>query len=192
MPVTSIILTVKEIVKFNTVCVYCASSTQCDPFYFEETRILGRELAGAGLTVFYGGGAVGLMGCLADSALAEGGKVIGVLPNFMKEVEWGHKGLTALHLVGDMHERKNRMIQEADAFVALPGGCGTLEELLEAITWKRLGLHTKPIVLVNLKGYYDPLIAMLERCIAEKFMRPQHGAMWSVVNSAREVAANCA
>lgn len=148
---------------------------------------MGRALAHEGLTIYYGGGAVGLMGCLADSALAEGGKVIGVLPNFMKEVEWGHKGLTALHLVNDMHERKNRMIQEADAFIALPGGCGTLEELLEVITWKRLGLHTKPIIIVNLNGYYDPLIAMLERCINERFMRTEHGAMWTIVHSAREV-----
>jgi len=144
-------------------------------------------LAKNGITVIYGGGAVGLMGYLADGALSEGGKVIGVLPRFMDEVEWGHKELTELRIVNDMHERNRLMIEEADAFVALPGGCGTLSELLEVITWKRLGLHKNPIIIANIRGFYDPLIELLERCVNERFMDRRHKSMWTVVNSVEEV-----
>lgn len=169
------------------VCVYCASSSQCDALYFEETQRLGALLARHGYAIVYGGGGAGLMGALADAALAAGGEVIGVLPHFMKQVEWGHNGLTDMRLVDDMHERKRTMIESSEALIALPGGCGTLEELLEAITWKRLGLHTNPIIIVNTRGFYDPLIAQLERCIDERFMLPKHRAMWSVVASVEEV-----
>src|SRR3989442_6237659 len=166
------------------VCVYCASSRQSDAAYFEAAASLGRCLAQQGVTIVYGGGAVGSMGALADAALAEGGKVVGVLPRFMYDLEWGHPRLTELRLVGDLHERKRLMIEEVDAIVALPGGSGTLEELMEAITWKRLGLHGHPIVLVNVRGFFDPLIALLERFIAERFMDQRHRAMWTVVGSA--------
>ena len=166
------------------VCVYCASSRQSDAAYFEAAASLGRSLAECGVTIVYGGGAVGSMGALADAALAAGGKVVGVLPRFMYDLEWGHPRLTELRLVGDLHERKRLMIEEVDAIVALPGGSGTLEELMEAITWKRLGLHGHPIVLVNVRGFFDPLIALLERCIAERFMDQRHRAMWTVVGSA--------
>src|SRR3989442_4553335 len=141
------------------VCVYCASSRQSDAAYFEAAASLGRSLAECGVTIVYGGGAVGSMGALADAALAAGGKVVGVLPRFMYDLEWGHPRLTELRLVGDLHERQRLMIEEVDAIVALPGGSGTLEELMEAITWKRLGLHGHPIVLVNVRGFFDPLIA---------------------------------
>src|SRR2546427_8481416 len=166
------------------VCVYCASSRQSDAAYFEAAGSVGRSLAECGVTIVYGGGAVGSRGAVADAALAEGGKVIGVLPRFMYDLEWGHPRLTELRLVGDLHERKRLMIEEVDAIVALPGGSGTLEELMEAITWKRLGLHGHPIVLVNVRGFFDPLIALLERCIAERFMDQRHRAMWTVVGSA--------
>ena len=169
------------------VCVYCASSRQSDAAYYEAAASVGRSLAQRGIAIVYGGGAVGSMGALADAALAEGGKVIGVLPRFMYDLEWGHQRLTELRLVGDLHERKRLMIEEVDAIVALPGGSGTLEELMEAITWKRLGLHGHPIVLVNVRGFFDPLLALLERCIAERFMDPRHRAMWTVVGSADEV-----
>ena len=169
------------------VCVYCASSRQSDAAYFEAAASLGRSLAECGVTIVYGGGAVGSMGALADAALAAGGKVVGVLPRFMYDLEWGHPRLTELRLVGDLHERKRLMIEEVDAIVALPGGSGTLEELMEAITWKRLGLHGHPIVLVNVRGFFDPLIALLERCIAERFMDQRHRAMWTVVGSADAV-----
>jgi uncharacterized protein (TIGR00730 family) len=166
--------------------VYCASSRQSDVAYYEAAASLGRSLAQRGIAIVYGGGAVGSMGVLADAALEEGGKVIGVLPRFMYDLEWGHPRLTELRLVGDLHERKRLMIEEVDAIVALPGGSGTLEELMEAITWKRLGLHGHPIVLVNVRGFFDPLLAQLERCIAERFMDPRHGAMWTVVASSEE------
>src|SRR5213080_950521 len=135
------------------VCVYCASSRKSDAAYYEAAASLGRSLAQRGIAIVYGGGAVGSMGALADAALAEGGKVIGVLPRFMYDLEWGHPRLTELRLVGDLHERKRLMIEEVDAIVALPGGSGTLEELMEAITWKRLGLHGHPIVLVNVRSF---------------------------------------
>ena len=168
----------------RNVTVYCASSQQVDEEYFTTARQLGRILADWRITLTYGGGAVGLMGAIADSVLDYGGKVIGILPGFMDELEWGHGRVTELLVVDDMHQRKHRMIEDPDAIVALAGGCGTLEELLEAITWKRLGLHGKPIVIVNTRGYFDPLIEMLERCIEERFMRPEHRDMWTVVPDA--------
>ncbi|HPV57420.1 MAG TPA: TIGR00730 family Rossman fold protein, partial [Tenuifilaceae bacterium] len=136
------------------VCVYCASSNKVDEKYFKATEILAKNLAKNGITSVYGGGSNGLMGCLADTALHEGGKVIGILPHFMDKVEWGHKNLTELILVKDMHERKRLLIEGVDAVVALPGGCGTLEELMEVITLKRLGKFTKPIIILNTDGFY--------------------------------------
>lgn len=169
------------------VCVYCASSQHADPEYATSARELGRLLAENGSTLVYGGGAIGSMGALADGVLEAGGEAIGVLPHFMDEVEWGHKRLTELRLVPDMHERKRTMLEAADAVVALPGGCGTLEELLEAITWKRLALFTGPIVIVNTRGYFDPLLAVLNRCVEERFMNERHRQMWSVVERVDQV-----
>jgi len=171
----------------QTICVYCASSTQIKPSYFDATSSLAQILAKANLSVVYGGGSNGLMGQLADSVLAEGGKITGVIPRFMCEVEWNHTSLTELILVETMHERKEKMATMADAVVALPGGCGTLEELLEVITWKRLGIFTKPIVIVNLEGYFDALITMLDRAVDEHFMRDEHREMWKVVETPEEV-----
>ncbi len=148
---------------------------------------LGRELARNGATIVYGGGAVGSMGALAEGALAEGGKVIGVIPRFMNELEWGNKNITELRVVENLHERKRLMIQAAHAVVALPGGSGTLDELLEAISLKRLALFLGPIVILNTRSYFDPLLRALERCVAERFMDPRHQAMWSVVNEPGEV-----
>ena len=129
------------------------------------------------------------MGRLAEGSLAAEGKIIGVIPRFMQQLEWGHGGLTELHLVEDMRERKHRMLLDSDAVIALPGGCGTLEELLEAITLKRLGLYFNPIIIVNVAGFFDPLIAMLERCVCEGFMGPEHSRMWQLVASPGEVIA---
>ena len=171
------------------VCVYCASSRQSDPAYRDAAARLGTLLANAGITIVYGGGAVGSMGALADAALAAGGRVTGVLPRFMHDLEWGHTGLTELRVVNDIHERKRLMIEEVDALVALPGGCGTLEELLEAITWKRLGLCVHPIVLVNVRNFFDPIIAQLNRCVDERFMDERHREMWTVVPNADGVVA---
>ncbi len=171
----------------QTVCVYCASSTQVKPSYFEATHRLGKLLVEANLSIVYGGGSMGLMGQLADSTLAAGGKITGIIPRFMCDVEWNHNGLTELILVQTMHERKEKMAQMADAVVALPGGCGTLEELLEVITWKRLGIFTKPIIIVNIEGYFDALISMLNRAVDEHFMRNEHRNMWEVVENPEEV-----
>jgi uncharacterized protein (TIGR00730 family) len=171
----------------KTVCVYCASSTQIKPEYFETTDRLGKIFTNASISVVYGGGSNGLMGKLADSMLESNGKIIGIIPQFMCDENWHHKELSELIVVETMHERKEIMAKMADAVVALPGGCGTLEELLEVITWKQLGIFTKPIVILNLGGYYDALIDMLHRAIDEKFMRNIHKNMWEVVSTPEEV-----
>lgn len=173
----------------HTVCVYCASSSACDPQYHDAARRLGGLLARADCTIVYGGGGAGSMGALAAGALAEGGRVIGVIPRFMQELEWGHTGLSELHVVEDMRTRKHEMLARASAVVALAGGCGTLEELMEAITLKRLGLFLGPIVIVNTAGYYDPLVVQLERAIERRFMNGRHGEMWCVVAEPEQVIA---
>jgi len=171
------------------ICVYCASSEHCDRVYHDAATALGRLFAEARCTIVYGGGAVGLMGSLANGALSAGGNVIGIIPRFMTEVEWQHPGLASLEVVEDMRERKHRLLTGSDAVVALPGGCGTLEELFEALTLKRLGLYFNPIVLVNTNGFYSPLEDFLERMIEQRFMNPQHRAMWTLVDSPSDVLA---
>lgn len=173
--------------QIKRVCVYCASSNKCNKFYLEAAYKLGIQLAQNGIVTYYGGGAVGLMGSLADGAISAGGEVVGIIPDFMQQLEWGHKGITKLHIVNTMHERKSMIVSESDAFVALPGGCGTLEELLEVITWKRLGLHSKPIIITNLKGFFNPCIEMLNQCVREHFMHEKHLQMWTVVDSVDEI-----
>lgn len=169
------------------VCVYCASSGTSHPQYRRAAQRLGVTLATRGITIVYGGGAVGSMGALADGALSAGGRVIGVLPRFMAELEWGHKGLSELELVEDMRTRKHVMLTRSQAAVALPGGSGTLEELLEALSLKRLGLYLNPIVVVNTRGYFDPLLELMERAIEERFMDERHSQMWRVVSEPEEV-----
>lgn len=173
----------------QTICVYCAASTKINPRFFEATDRLGNILAKAGLSVVFGGGATGLMGQLADSMLAAGGKITGVIPQFMCDEDWHHNELTELIVVKTMHERKETMAHMADAVIALPGGCGTLEELMEVITWKQLGIFTKPIVILNMDGYYNSLIDMLHHAVEEKFMRDVHKNMWEVVETPEEVLA---
>lgn len=169
------------------VTVYCASSRSCDARYFDAAHRLGARLAAAGLETVYGGGRKGSMGALADGALASGGSVVGVLPKFMLELEWGHEGLSRLELVDDMRVRKERMLKLADAVVALPGGSGTFEELFEALSMKRLGFFLGPIVLVDTGGFFAPCIELLERTIEERFMGEHHAAMWQVVSEPEEV-----
>jgi uncharacterized protein (TIGR00730 family) len=169
------------------ICVYCASSEHSDPEYRDSAFHLGELLAQAHCTVVYGGGSGGSMGALADGALSRGGEVIGILPRFMADLEWGHPGLTRLELVEDMRERKHKLLTGSDAVIALPGGCGTLEELLEAITLKRLGLYLNPIVMVNTRGFYTPLDAFLKHSIAERFMNPEHAGMWRLVERVEDV-----
>ncbi|MGH8318567.1 MAG: TIGR00730 family Rossman fold protein [Steroidobacteraceae bacterium] len=171
----------------RAVCVYCASSRTAHPEYRQAAFRLGECLALRGITVIYGGGGKGSMGALADGALSRGGRVIGILPRFMAELEWGHQGLSELKLVEDMRTRKHLMLTGAQAAVALPGGCGTLEELLEAITLKRLGLFLGPIVLVNTRGFFQPLLELLSRAVDERFMDERHALMWQVVAQPEEV-----
>src|SRR5215471_3016474 len=171
----------------QTVCVYCSSSDRTPPVYLDAAARLGRLLAEAGISIVYGGSSLGSMGRMATAALEDGGKVTGILPRFMDELEWGNRALTELRIVDDMHERKRIMLELSDAVIALPGGCGTLEELFEAITWKRLGLYFGPVVLVNVKGFFDPCLELLSRCVDERFMDEKHRAMWSVVPEPEDV-----
>lgn len=173
--------------KVKKVCVYCASSDKIDPRYFEATETVARALVKNNTTVVYGGGATGLMGKLADTILAEKGRIIGIMPHFMKEVEFHHKDVNEFIFTADMHERKKQFMVGVDALITLPGGCGTFEELMEAITLKRLGIFTKPIVILNLDGYYDKLLDMMETAISEGFMREQHRDIWTVFDKPEQV-----
>jgi uncharacterized protein (TIGR00730 family) len=158
----------------KAVCVFCGSSTGSDPAYAEAARTLGRTLAERGITLVYGGGHVGLMGVVADAALGAGGEAIGVMPKALVEREIGHTGLTKLHVVSSMHERKAMMSELSEGFVALPGGNGTLEEFFEVLTWAQLGEHDKPCGLLNVAGYYDPLLAVFDRMVDRDFLRGEH------------------
>ncbi|HEX3758238.1 MAG TPA: TIGR00730 family Rossman fold protein [Kofleriaceae bacterium] len=169
------------------ICVYCASSAKIDPAYFDATERLARELVAAGAEIVYGGGSSGLMGRLADTVLDLGGRIKGIMPRFMNEVEWAHRRVTDFELTDTMHERKARFLEGIDGVVALPGGTGTLEELLEAITLKRLGQLTQPIVIVNTRGFYDPLREMLDRCVREQFMHDRHRELWTFVDEPEQV-----
>ncbi len=169
------------------ICVYCASSQRIDRVYLETARSLGRILAKQSVTIVYGGGGTGSMGALANGALEEGGHVIGVIPEFMYELEWGHTGIQEMKVVDNLHERKRFMLEGVDACVALPGGSGTLEELLEAITLKRLGIFLNPIILLNMRGFFNPLLEQFERCVSEQFMDDRHRQMWRAVERPEEV-----
>lgn len=161
------------LLKGRSVTVYLGAADGHSPRYLEAARTLGRLLAERGASLVYGGASVGTMGALANGALAAGGSVTGVIPRTLVERELAHATLTESLVVDTMHVRKTHMIERADAFVALPGGYGTWEEVLEVLTWKQIGLHQKPVVLMNLAGFYDPLLAMIERAVAEGFVRPQ-------------------
>ena len=158
----------------KSVCVYCGSNSGSDPAYAGAARELGALLARQGLGLVYGGGRVGLMGTIADAALAAGGEVIGVIPEMLVKMEVAHLGLADLRVVGSMHERKALMVDLADAFIALPGGFGTLEEFSEVLTWAQLGLHRKPYGLLNVAGFYDPLLAFFDQAVATNFIRLAH------------------
>ena len=164
----------------KSVCVYCGASTGSDPVYAEAAQALATTLAARGLRVVYGGAHVGLMGLIADTALAAGAEVVGVIPRVLVDWEVAHTGLTELHVVDDMHERKAKMAELADAFVALPGGIGTLEELIEIYTWSYLGIHDKPFGLINTNGYYDGLAAFLDHAVDQAFLRPEVRARLTV------------
>ena len=164
----------------RSLCVFCASSPGVDPAYMACARDFGALLAARGVRVVYGGGRVGLMGALAEGALHAGGTVVGVMPHALVAREIAHHGLTELHVVDSMHERKARMAELSDGFVALPGGLGTLEELFEVWTWGQLGLHAKPYGLLDVRGFWGPLLAFLDHLVAERFVRPEYRALLSV------------
>jgi uncharacterized protein (TIGR00730 family) len=168
------------------VAVYCGSSDGNDPAYRAEAVALGAALAAAGLGLVYGGASVGLMGAVADAALAGSAEVIGVLPDLLAGREIAHHGLTSFELVPSMHLRKARMVELADAFVALPGGYGTLEEILEAVTWAQLRLHAKPCILINTAGYWDGLLGFLDSMVAAGFLKPKNRALLRVAADASE------
>lgn len=158
----------------NSVCVFCGSSPGADPVFQAAVAATGREIARRGVRLVYGGGNVGLMGAVADAALAAGGVVIGVIPDALLRKEVAHAGLTELLVVRSMHERKATMADLADGFLALPGGFGTIEEFVEVLTWAQLGLHDKPCGLLNVAGFYDPLLAMFDRAVEQRFLRAEH------------------
>ncbi|HEX7299354.1 MAG TPA: TIGR00730 family Rossman fold protein [Solirubrobacteraceae bacterium] len=166
----------------SSICVFCGSNGGADPAYLAAAQAVGEGLARRGIRVIYGGGRVGMMGAVADAARAAGGEVVGIIPQQIFDLEIGHTGLDDLRVVSSMHERKALMAELSDAFVALPGGIGTLEELFEVYTWAQLGIHAKPLALLDVAGYYRPLAAFLDHAVAERFLRPDTRAMLAVAD----------
>jgi len=173
--------------RIASVCLVCGSNTGTRPAYADAAREIGRTLAARNITLVYGGGSVGLMDIAAQSALDAGGRVIGVITEQLMVREVGHSGLDELHVVASMHERKALMAKLSDAFVALPGGFGTFDELCEMATWDQLGIHVKPLVLVNLEGYIDGFLAQIDRGVADGFLKPEHRTMMAVVTAVDDV-----
>ena len=171
----------------DRVTVYAASSQALHEDYISAASLLGEILAKAGHEVIYGGGGLGLMGAMADGALRAGGQVHGVIPQFLAEIEHGHPDLTSLEIVGDMRTRKEKMLERSDAVIALPGGCGTFEELFEVMTLKRLGQYLGPIILINTRGYYDELLSFLQHSVHEHFMSAVHLNMWQSVSDPAQI-----
>jgi len=169
------------------ITVYCSSSNKLPQKYYEETKRIGELLAKNNMTIIYGGGSSGLMGALADSSLENGGHVIGVIPTFMKKVEWDHKGVQQMIETEDMAERKKILIEGTDVVMALPGGVGTFEEIFEVLSAKRLGLFTKPVIIYNFEGFYDPVIKLLNNCITENFMGEIHRFIWKEVTKIEDL-----
>jgi uncharacterized protein (TIGR00730 family) len=170
-----------------SVCVYCGSSLGANPRHAEAARQLGTALAGHGIRLVYGGGRIGLMGQIADAVLAGGGQVIGVIPEHLQVQEKGHRGITELHVVASMHERKNLMFELSDAFVILPGGFGTLDEAFEMLTWRQLQLHDKPILFLNIDDYWTPFGTLVDQFIAEGFARENSRRLFAMVDTVEEV-----
>lgn len=172
--------------EISKISVYCASSSKIDPSYMAEARKVGRLLAQAGITLVNGAGNMGLMQASTDGCIEAGGKAIGIIPTFMVKEGWCHQGMTEIIETADMHVRQQKMSEMGDAAIVLSGGCGTLAELFELVTWKQLGLYLKPIVILNTNGYYDALLAQMERSADECFMRKEHLQIWRVAQTAEE------
>ena len=176
-----------EMREIEKVCVFCASSSMVDNVYLKDAELMGLEFVKNNIHVVYGGGAVGLMGILADTIIANSGKITGIIPEFMTHLEWAHQGIDELIEVKSMYERKNLMINGVDAIIALPGGIGTLEELTEVITLKQLRQFLVPIIILNTNGYYNSLIDFFDQMVLENFMSPHHKNIWEVVKKPSEV-----
>jgi len=173
--------------KLRALCVYCGASGRGDPRHLKTAAALGRRAAERGVGIVFGGGGVGLMGAVADGALAAGGRVTGVIPEILVAREAGHRDVTEIVVVDSMHVRKQRMFELSDAFCILPGGLGTLDETFEILTWKQLELHDKPVVLLNLGGYWDPLVHLLDHLVAANYASPRHVRLWQVVTRIEDV-----
>lgn len=170
----------------SRISVYCASSSKIDPAYMEEAYKVGQLLARAGITLINGAGNMGLMKASSDGCLEAGGRAVGIIPGFMIAEGWCHQGMSEIIETPDMHIRQQKMAEAGDAAIVLPGGCGSMAELFELITWKQLGLYLKPIVILNTKGYYDALLQQLEQAAEEQFMRKEHLQIWRVAQTAEE------
>lgn len=170
----------------KNICIFTGSSSGAKQHYLEAAQELGRAIAAQGMGIVYGGATIGLMGGVADACLEAGGPVIGVIPRALADLEVAHTGLTQLHIVGSMHERKALMAERSDGFIALPGGLGTLDELFEIWTWAQLGEHQKPVALLNVDGFFDPLLAYLDHVVEEGFIKPEHRNMLIVCSTANE------
>ena len=170
----------------KTICVYCASSTQIDPAYFEAARRVGQLIAERGITLVNGAGSMGLMAASADGCLEHGGRAVGIIPTFMVREGWCHQGMTEIIETENIHIRQEKMAEMSDAAIVLPGGCGTLAELTELITWKQLGIYLKPIILLNTLNYYEPLLRALHEAARQHFMREQHTDIWRVAQTPEE------
>ena len=173
--------------KPTSVCVYCGSSSRVAEVHKEAAHALGEGLAQRGIQLVYGGGRVGLMGIVADAAIAAGGKVVGIIPEHIQSAEVEHTGLTELHVVDSMHTRKRIMAERSDAFVVLPGGFGTLDEAFEILTWKQLELHDKPVVIADVDGYWRPLLGLIDHMVAQGFARPSNRDLFTVVDQLDDV-----
>ncbi len=160
--------------QIKSVCVYCGSSTTSDPSYDAPTELLGQSLAKAGITLIYGGGNPGLMGKVANSCMQAGGKVIGIIPDAILKLEARHDNVTELHVVPNMHVRKQMMAEKSDAFIVMPGGLGTLDETFEILTWKYLGIHNKPVIIANIDGYWNPMLELIRNMADKRFVREEH------------------
>ena len=171
----------------RSVCVFCGAAARVDPIYHQAAKDMGAVVARQGWTLVYGGSKTGTMGSLADGALSENGKVIGFIPHHLHQKEQQHTGITECHVVETMHERKQKMVSASDAFVVLPGGFGTLDEFFENITWRQLGLHDKPVVIVNLGGFWTPAVEMIKTLQVHNFIRPEHLGLFQVVDRVDEV-----
>jgi len=171
----------------RSLCVYCGSSGRGRDSHHDAARRLGRLMAEAGVRLVYGGGRIGMMGLVADAVLEAGGEVVGIIPRFLDQVEVGHSGVSHMIVTDNMHERKEKMAELSDAFVILPGGLGTLDETFEILTWKQLQLHDKPVVIADIDGYWQPLVALVDRLIDENYARPEHRELFRIVASVDEV-----